>query len=84
MLYHADAPDAVRIVTLDSLTAIFHRRSGQTHVVSEPVPEIIHALQEGAADVPSLAARLDVAVHDHAALTARLDELIVSGLVFRA
>jgi PqqD family protein of HPr-rel-A system len=84
VLYHADPPDAVRIVALDSLTAIYHRRSGQTHVVSEPVPEILTALHYGAADAATLAERLGVAANDHAALTARLDELIVSGLVFRA
>ena len=84
MLYHADPPDAVRIVVLDSLTAIYHRRSGQTHVVSEPVPEILQALQDGAADAVTLAERLGVAVHGHAALAARLDEMIVPGLVWRA
>jgi PqqD family protein of HPr-rel-A system len=84
MRYHADPPDAVRIVPLDSLTAIYHRRSGQTHLVAEPVPEILTALQDGAADVTILAERLGVAVDGHAALNARLDELIKSGLVFRA
>jgi PqqD family protein of HPr-rel-A system len=84
VLYHADPPDAVRMAALDSLTAIYHRRSGQTHVVSEPVPEILTALQDGAAEVATLADRLGVALHGHAALSARLDELVVSGLVFRA
>jgi PqqD family protein of HPr-rel-A system len=83
VLYNADPPEAVRVLALDSLTAIYHRRSGQTHVVTEPVPEILMALKDSAADVVTLAERLGVAVHGYPALTARLDELIASGLVFR-
>jgi PqqD family protein of HPr-rel-A system len=84
VVYHVDPPDTLRIVPLDSLTAIFHRRSGQTHVVAEPIPEILGALRDGPADIATLAARLDLTADDEAALTARLDELIQSGLVFRA
>jgi PqqD family protein of HPr-rel-A system len=82
MIYAADPPDCLRIVPLDSLTAIYHRRSGQTHVVTEPMPEIMAALQDGAADAATLAERLGV--DDVDALTARLDELAEIGLVTTA
>jgi PqqD family protein of HPr-rel-A system len=82
MIYAADPPDCLRIVPLDSLTAIYHRRSGQTHVVTEPMPEILAALQHGPADAVTLAAKLDV--DDLLALTARLDELAEIGLVTTA
>jgi PqqD family protein of HPr-rel-A system len=82
MRYAADPPDTVQIVSLDSLTAIYHRRSGQTHVVSEPMPEILAALQNGPADVATLAAQLGV--DDVATLTVRLDELVEIGLVTAA
>jgi PqqD family protein of HPr-rel-A system len=82
--YRADPLAGLRIVPLDSLTAIYHRRSGQTHVVAEPVPEILAALAEGEADVPTLLARLGLAGDPDGALTARLEELVATGLVSRA
>lgn len=82
MIFAADPPDCLRIVPLDSLTAIYHRRSGQTHVVAEPMPEVLAALQAGAADAGTLAERLGV--DDVDALTARLDELREIGLVATA
>jgi PqqD family protein of HPr-rel-A system len=85
MLYRADPPEMLRIVPLDSLTAIYHRASGQTHVVAEPVPELLVALGEGACDVATLAKRLSLEVtsETHMLLTERLDELIATGLVTR-
>jgi PqqD family protein of HPr-rel-A system len=79
MIYAADPPDCLRIVPLDSLTVIYHRRSGQTHVVAEPMPEIMAALQDGPIHLAALGAKLDV--EDIPALTARLDELAEIGLV---
>jgi PqqD family protein of HPr-rel-A system len=80
--FAADPPDCVRIVPLDSLTAIYHRRSGQTHIVAEPMPEILAALQQGDADLATLATNLGV--DDLNALAARLDELTEIGLVTTA
>lgn len=79
MRYRADA--GRRAVALDSLTAVYHRGSGQTHLLAEPAPEILAALDAGEADVSVLVARLDLVESDRAALTARLDELIATGLV---
>jgi PqqD family protein of HPr-rel-A system len=83
MLYHADPPEMLRIVPLDSLTAIYHRASGQTHIVAEPVPVLLVALSEGACNVSTLAMRLGLVDDDHvcARLTERLDELVATGLV---
>jgi PqqD family protein of HPr-rel-A system len=88
--YEADPPATLRLVTLDVLTAIFQRRSGTTHVVADPVPQIIEILGEQALTVDALLAALK-AKHDleddghlNAALIARLTELEAAGLVFRA
>ncbi len=85
--YRAPPPGALRIVALDQLTALYHRASGQTHVVAPPVPEILDLLADRAmtpAEVlVALAERFDLPDGDAAALTARLDELVDTGLVER-
>lgn len=70
---------------LDSLTAIYHRPSGQTHVVAEPVPELLSALCIGACDVAALARRvgLDATEDTLNLLIERLNELVATGLVAR-
>ncbi len=77
----------LRIVPLDEMTLIYHRASGQTHVVAPPVPELIEVLDESPADVATLLARLaerfDLGDPDALALAARLDELADIGLVVR-
>ncbi|MDB5699834.1 MAG: HPr-rel-A system PqqD family peptide chaperone [Sphingomonadales bacterium] len=82
MRYRADPPALLQIVPLDSLTAIYHRRSGQTHLVAEPVPEILAALGEGG-DLTDILAQLGLqdAPDAREALAARLDEMIATGLV---
>jgi PqqD family protein of HPr-rel-A system len=84
-LYRAAAPETLRIVPLDALTLIYHRASGITHIVDAPVPEILETLSREALTAETLLARLseefDLADADPAALTARLDELIATGLV---
>lgn len=86
-LYRAAPPDALHVVPLDSLTLVFDRRSGITHIVDAPVPEILDAL--GAAPLAldallaCLAAQFDLVDADTAALAVRLDELAAAGLVER-
>jgi PqqD family protein of HPr-rel-A system len=74
-------------VTLDGLSAIYHRASGATHVVAEPVPQIFEALGDDVLTLAELLARLgavyDLAEAGEAALIARLDELAALGLVIR-
>ena len=84
--YIADLP-ALRIATpLDGLTVIYHRPSGMTHLVSEPVPEILEAMGEVAMTAGEILARL-ADLHelsaDIAALEDRLSELCETGLIAR-
>jgi PqqD family protein of HPr-rel-A system len=84
--FRADPPGGLRIVPLDSLTAVYHRASGQTHVVAEPMPEILATLGVREADLPELIRRLALidTADTRELLTERLDELIATGLVTRS
>lgn len=85
LTYCADPPEGLRVVALDSLTAIYHRASGQTHIVAEPMPEILAVLTTGKCTIMTLIQRLGLPedAETRALLTARLDELITTGLVVR-
>ncbi len=66
---------------LDGLVALYHRPSGQTHVVASPAPEIIEALQSGGS---MTAGELLVALglnEGGELLAARLSELLAAGLI---
>ena len=88
MRYRAPGAGELRIVPLDDLVAVYHRASGQTHLVVSPVPELLEALAGEWLSAGDLLARLaadyDLADADPAALTERLDELVETGLVERA
>ncbi|MEQ1725338.1 MAG: HPr-rel-A system PqqD family peptide chaperone [Sphingopyxis sp.] len=79
--------DRLSIVTLDALTAVYDRASGQTHLLAQPLPEILAALQSGPANAAQIAARLtaDFDIADSADVPARvsecLGELLAMGLV---
>nr|WP_277923919.1 HPr-rel-A system PqqD family peptide chaperone [Sphingomonas hankookensis] len=77
----------MRIVPLDALSAVYHRASGQTHIVAPPVPEILELIADQAMTpeelLAALAERFDLPDGDAAGLTARLDELVDTGLVER-
>lgn len=85
--YRSAPAGAVIAVPLDLLTALYHRASGETHLVASPVPEILDLLRAEEMDAGTLLARLsagyDLADADAAALAARLDELVEAGLVER-
>jgi PqqD family protein of HPr-rel-A system len=84
-LYRAPPADAVLVAPLDAFTAVFHRPSGITHLLTEPAPQILLALGDRGLDRDGLLQRLsrdyELVDADRAALVARLDELVVSGLV---
>jgi PqqD family protein of HPr-rel-A system len=86
-LYRAASPDSLIVVPIDLLTAIYHRASGQTHLMASPAPEILEALAGAPLDAAALLAKLradyDLVDADPEALTARLDELVETGLVER-
>ena len=91
-LYRAPEAGALRIEPLGDLTAIFDRRSMQTHLVVAPMPEIIAAMGDTPCDAAMLAERLaaafdlaDAGGDDVAALLReRLAELAALGLVMAA
>lgn len=84
-IYRAAPPDNLVVVPVDLLTAIYHRASGQTHLMASPAPEILAALGEGELDAAALLAKLrhdyDLVDADPEALAARLAELVETGLV---
>ncbi|WP_137752549.1 HPr-rel-A system PqqD family peptide chaperone [Sphingopyxis sp. L1A2A] len=88
--YRAAPPGALRVEPLGELTAIFDRRSMQTHLVVSPMPEILAALGAGDCDAATLTARLaesfDLGGADDATpiVAERLGELAAMGLVARA
>lgn len=88
MRWRAPPADALKIHALDDLTAIYHRASGLTHVVTSPAPEILAALAGNALTLDELLAALarDYALGDadRDALAARVEELAIAGLVMRA
>ena len=73
---------------LDDFTLFYHRPAGATHLLSEPAPEIIAALQAGPADADTLltrlAAQFDLSDDARTGILARLDELVAAGLVTTA
>ncbi|HEX8571658.1 MAG TPA: HPr-rel-A system PqqD family peptide chaperone [Allosphingosinicella sp.] len=87
-LYAADPPDALRTVELEGLTLLYHRRSGLTHFLAPPAPQILAALATGPASAAEIVARIgaefDLEADDPAAaIAARLAELEAAGLVWR-
>ncbi len=87
-VFIADPGEAIRLIMLDGLSALYHRPSGTTHIVAPPAPEILEALQEGPADAAELLARLraryDLEERADEAIGIRLIELEQAGLVRRA
>jgi PqqD family protein of HPr-rel-A system len=88
-IYRAEAPDQILSESLGPIDVLYHSRSGATHLVAAPMPQILEALAEGPADLPTLTARLAARfdLGDEAdmaqALEARLNELAGLGLVCR-
>lgn len=89
-LYRAEPADARLVEPLDIVTLVYQRRSGITHIVAEPVPEMLEAMGDDALSAAELARRLsdqfDLGTQDDAeeVVAARLEELAALGLVFRA
>ncbi len=86
-VFAADPPGHLRVVPLDALTALYHRPSGQTHIVSEPMPEILAALGKCPMTSAALCSLLfdgaEITAEAAEALAARLAELEAIGLVSR-
>lgn len=88
--YIADAPEAIRSVELDGLTAVFHIPSCTTHILAAPAPQILQVLGQRAATAATILARLKTRFDLEkgrgalASIEARLGELENAGLVRRA
>ena len=86
--YVAPPADAVVAVELDPFLALYDRRSGITHLLAEPAPQLLEMLAAGPLDLAAIRQRLlaafDLSDLNDAALTARLDELVAAGLLARA
>ncbi|MEP7350340.1 MAG: HPr-rel-A system PqqD family peptide chaperone [Sphingorhabdus sp.] len=89
VLYQAESADQRLVQPLDVMTLIYQRRSGITHIVAEPVPEMLEAMGDDAVDAAALVERLTgsfdlgEAAEAEAVITARLEELAELGLVER-
>ena len=83
--FRAAPATTLKMVELDGITALFHRRSGQTHLIAEPAPELIALLQAEPVTRDQLWQRLGerfaLAADERAALDERLSELVEAGLV---
>lgn len=86
--YLRDENAQLIIEPLDAMTVIYHRRSGITHIVAEPVPQILAcmgATPNTVADVARrLAADFDIdEIEVEVIIAARLEEMADLGLVER-
>lgn len=87
--FRAEPADARLVEPLDMVTLLYQRRSGITHIVAEPVPEMLEAMADDALTPAELAQRLsaqfDLGSEEDAetVIAARLEELADLGLVFR-
>ena len=87
--YQAEPADARIVEPLDMMTLIYQRRSVITHMVGEPVPQMLEAMGSDAVDAATLASRLaasfDLGGQDDAValIAERLEELAELGLVER-
>lgn len=86
--YKAEPADQLLVEPLDAMTLIYQRRSGITHIVAEPVPEILAVMGDDVVSAHEVAARLarnfDLDEADAVdVVAARLEELAQLGLVER-
>ena len=88
MFYAAPPADAVVAVELDPFVALYDRRSGITHLLAEPAPQLLAMLADAPLDMVALRARLieafDLPDLTDQALAARLEELVAAGLLATA
>jgi PqqD family protein of HPr-rel-A system len=85
--YIADHEVGGPAVDLDGLVALFHRPSGTTHILAPPAPQILAVLAGCPLDAGELLERLGSRFElqgGEDAMTARLEELELAGLVSRA
>ena len=88
--YIAEPADQFWVEPLDAMTLVYQRRSGITHMVAEPVPEILAAMGgetvSAAMLVTTLSDQFDLGTDEdaEAVVAARLEELAELGLIQRS
>ncbi len=87
-IYTADS-EGLKSIELEGLSVMFHARSGMTHILAPPSPQILEVLTGAPAAAEEVVARLrtrfDFPEGEGAeAVAARLAELEAAGLVRRA
>lgn len=88
-VYRITTPDTLIVRPLDSMTAIFQKSSGMTHIVADPVPAIIDVMADEVLNISQVLAKLadkyDIEDGDDAEniVAARLEELCQLGLADR-
>jgi PqqD family protein of HPr-rel-A system len=87
--YRAAAKDDLIWHDLDSMTLLYHRSSGITHMLADPAPAILGVMEDASLTAAEIASRL-TAVYDidsdidaENIILARLVELAGLGLVAR-
>ncbi|AMO71862.1 HPr-rel-A system PqqD family peptide chaperone [Sphingorhabdus sp. M41] len=87
--YRAAPKDDLIWHDLDSMTLIFHRPSGITHMLADPVPAIIEVMEDAPLSAAEIASRLTASFDVEAGadseniVLARMEELLALGLVSR-
>lgn len=79
--YQAEPAAVLCAAELDGLSLLYHRPSGQTHIMVEPMPQILAALDQRPMTAAELMTEFDVSPADQPLLQARLDELLTTGLI---
>lgn len=88
--FFAEPADQRIVQALDAMTLIYQKRSGITHIVAEPVPQILAVMGPDSCDAALILKRLqavfDIATSDmaHSIVSERLAELESLGLVERS
>lgn len=84
-LYRGPPADACITIALEPFVAVYDRRSGATHLLAEPAPQLLDMLAAGPLTLADLRVRLAAAFDlpdvSDAALHERLRELVEAGLV---
>ena len=87
--FKAGQSDGLLVEPLDQMTLIYQRRSGITHIVAEPIPEILAVMGDEFLSAEQVAARLANSFELDASdatmiVSARLEELAALGLLERS
>ncbi|MEO9634947.1 MAG: HPr-rel-A system PqqD family peptide chaperone [Parasphingorhabdus sp.] len=87
--YRAAAKDDLIWHGLDSMMLLFHRPSGITHMLADPAPAILEAMEDAVLTAPEIADKMhsmfdiESDADSENIILARLEELSALGLVSR-